>query len=113
MESARYPLPPRKNHGTTPFRWCMIARLGDYTGLSRTELHVQIRTMMEKNILEQHVRLLGDAMRAEILFMDDNSRSHRAHIVNECLQFEDVTYMEWPAFSSDLNSIEHVRDMLG
>ncbi|GFW33435.1 transposable element Tc3 transposase [Trichonephila clavipes] len=48
-------------------------------------------------ILEQHVRLFRGAMGAEFLFMDDNARSHRANIVDECLQSEDFTRMDWLA----------------
>ncbi|GFU20907.1 transposable element Tcb2 transposase [Trichonephila clavipes] len=82
---------------------------------SRTDLHVQSVTsengIYRDVILEQHVRLFRGAMGAEYLFMFDNGRPHRANIVDECLQSEDVTRMDWPAYSPDLNPIQHVWDM--
>ncbi|GFY26845.1 transposable element Tcb1 transposase [Trichonephila clavipes] len=65
---------------------------------SRTDLHVQSVTMTDhiyRNvILEQHVRLFRGAMGAKFLYMDDNARPHRANIVDECLQSEDITRMD-------------------
>ncbi|GFX61675.1 transposable element Tcb2 transposase [Trichonephila clavipes] len=76
---------------------------------SRTDLHVQSVTMTghiyQDVILEPHVGLFGGAMDAEFVFMDDNTRSHRANIVDECLQSEDITRMDWPAYSPGLNPI--------
>ncbi|GFX62577.1 transposable element Tcb1 transposase [Trichonephila clavipes] len=72
---------------------------------SRTDLHVQSVAMTghiyPDDILEQHVRLFRGAMGAEFLFMDDNARPHRANIVDECLQSEDITRMDCPAYSPD------------
>ncbi|GFS92999.1 DDE_3 domain-containing protein [Trichonephila clavipes] len=47
-------------------------------------------------ILEQHVRLFWDAMGAEFLFMDYNTRPHLANIVDECLQSEDIAPRQPP-----------------
>ncbi|GFT48367.1 cubilin [Trichonephila clavipes] len=85
---------------------------------SRTDMHVQSVTMTghiyRDVILEQHVRLFRGAMGAEFLFMDDNARPHCANIVDECLQSEDITRIDWPAYSPDMNPIEHEEgDMLG
>ncbi|GFY23882.1 transposable element Tcb1 transposase [Trichonephila clavipes] len=68
---------------------------------SRTDLHVQSVTMTghiyRDVLLEQHVRLFRGAMCAEFLFMDDNARPHRANIVDEFLQSEDITRIDRPA----------------
>ncbi|GFU95819.1 DDE_3 domain-containing protein [Trichonephila clavipes] len=63
-------------------------------------------------ILEQQVYLFRGAMDADLLFMDDNARPHRANIVDECIQSEDITCIYWPAYSLDFNPTEHVWDML-
>ncbi|KFM64981.1 Transposable element Tcb1 transposase, partial [Stegodyphus mimosarum] len=79
---------------------------------SGTDLHVQMETLTSQiygNLfLEQHVCLFRGAMGAQFVFMDDNGRRHRANIVSECFQSEDITRMDWPAFSPDLNPVQHV-----
>ncbi|GFV92174.1 transposable element Tcb2 transposase [Trichonephila clavipes] len=45
--------------------------------------------------------------------MDDNARPHRTLAVEELLESEDITRIDWTAYSPDLNPIEHVLDALG
>ncbi|GFV38696.1 transposable element Tc1 transposase [Trichonephila clavipes] len=45
--------------------------------------------------------------------MDGNARPHRTLAVKELLESEDITRMGWPAYSLDLNLIDHVWDALG
>ena len=44
--------------------------------------------------------------------MDDNARPHRAHLVGDNLEGEDIQRMNWPAMSPDMKPIKHACDAL-
>lgn len=84
----------------------------------RTQLHVfdrgNINALRYRDeILRPYVRLFRGAVGPDFLFMDDNARPHRALLVGEFLESEDINRMEWPARSPDMNPIENVWDALG
>ncbi|GBM09329.1 Transposable element Tc1 transposase [Araneus ventricosus] len=84
----------------------------------RTPLHVfesgtVTGVRYRDEILEPYVSLFRGAVGPEFILMDDNARPHRALLVDEFLESEDIRRMDWAARSPDLNPIEHVYDALG
>ncbi|GFT80498.1 transposable element Tcb2 transposase [Trichonephila clavipes] len=83
----------------------------------RIELHIFDRGCVIgdrycEEILLPHLRLFRDITGLDFIFMDDNARPHRTLAVEAMLESEDITRMDWSAYSPELNPIEHVWDAL-
>ncbi|GFU94330.1 transposable element Tc1 transposase [Trichonephila clavipes] len=74
----------------------------------------RVRRVMDSHlVLEPHVYLFRGAWDPKFILMDDNVRPHRALLVDEFLESEDIRPTDWPARYPDLNPKEHVWDPLG
>ena len=63
-----------------------------------------------EQILLQYVLVAAYSVGPEFVLMHNNSMAHVACIIRAVLQELNIQEMEWPAVSSDLNSIKHMWD---
>ncbi|GFV31219.1 transposable element Tcb2 transposase [Trichonephila clavipes] len=73
--------------------------------LTSMHRHDRMEDEILRSIEVPYATSIGD----DFILMDDNSRPHRANLVEDPLFEEGIVRMEWP----DLNPIEHVWDALG
>ena len=65
------------------------------------------RRILENNLLDS-VKMLS--LTNKWIFQHDNDPKHRAAIVTSWLDGNKISRTNWPSFSPDLNSIEHLCD---
>ncbi|KFM73878.1 Retrovirus-related Pol polyprotein from transposon 297, partial [Stegodyphus mimosarum] len=91
---------------------------GGITIDGRTPLHVfssgsVTGQIYRDEVLDPYARLFRGAYGPDLLFMGDNARPHRANLVDEFLESEDIKRIPWPPNSRDLNPIANLWDYLG
>ncbi|KAJ8884451.1 hypothetical protein PR048_016308 [Dryococelus australis] len=77
-------------------RMQLIPIQGNMTGL-----------VYQENILQPVVTGFSATVGEGFTLVDDNARLHRTRVVNQFLATHGILRMEWPAYSTDINCMEH------
>ena len=86
--------------------WGMIS--GDGVG-PLVRLQGKVNVGVYKQLVKNHVLpVLRNSTKQLCIFMQDNAPCHKAMVVMNFLKAENVTVMDWPPQSPDLNPIENV-----
>lgn len=84
---------------------------GSHIGYSENEIHDQTPSIRNE-VLEAYVKFFRGAVGLDFIFMEDNAKLKRAHIVDDFLKEEIIRHINQSSKLPDLNPIEHVCDKL-
>ena len=111
----------REQHilGTTAFGGGGVTVWGCFSFDCKMDLYVLNGTMTGQKYRDNIIRNIvvphfdNHRLATRPLFMDDNTRPHRARIVSDYLRQESIDSIPWPAMSPDVIPIEHLCDDIG